>query len=105
MSATQPELRTWLPLMRERKAADYLTEEKGLPTTAKTLRNQRHQRRGPKCEYYGSMVLYRKTVLDDYAENEALQPESSRRPYAPPRTRSNGTDAVIRAGRNRPAMS
>ena len=72
----QPQLRMFPPLMRERKAADYLTDEKGLPTTAKTLRNQRHQRRGPKCEYYGSMVLYRKTVLDDYAENEALQPES-----------------------------
>jgi hypothetical protein len=76
MKATQPELRTWPPLMREPMAAAYLTDEKGLPTTAKTLRNQRHQRRGPKCQYYGAMVLYRKAVLDDYAENEALQPES-----------------------------
>ena len=66
----------WPPLMREPMAAAYLTDEKGLPTTAKTLRNQRHQRRGPKSEYYGAMVLYRKAVLDDYAENEALQPES-----------------------------
>jgi hypothetical protein len=43
-------------------------------------------------------VLYRKTVLDDYAENEALQPES---PAA--RTRRLAREATGRTQSSEPA--
>jgi hypothetical protein len=59
--------------MAGREAAEYLTQVHGLPTTEKTLRNQRSQGRGPKCEYYGTLPLYRRTVLDHYAKYEAIQ--------------------------------
>ena len=62
----------WPARMQTNAAADYLQRVHGLPIKPKTLRNKRCERTGPRCRYFGSVPLYDRAALDDWAESEAL---------------------------------
>ena len=72
--ASEAEIPTnnWPKRMRSRQAAQYLREVHGIPSAEKTLRNKRCARLGPRCKYFGSVPLYERDDLDDWAENVAL---------------------------------
>ena len=66
----------WPKLLNSKEAAAYLREVHGIPVEPKTMRNQRHGGRGPKCQYYGTIPLYTPSELDRWATEEALTDES-----------------------------
>ena len=53
----------WPQNMRTPQAAAYLTEEHGLPTQPKTMRNWRSTGRGPSYKFYGLTPLERIPVM------------------------------------------
>ena len=74
----------WPQNMRTPQAAAYLTEEHGLPTQPKTMRNWRSTGRGPSYKFYGLTPLYARKELDRWATTDALTPKSpSARPRRP----------------------